>query len=436
LQEPVLYSRRDLVRTGVLVALLTALCLWVSFRFLDPIPPRRLVLASGPASGLYHHFAERYKAALAAEGVILEERMTDGAADNYRLLLDRNSGVDLAFMQGGVATFPEADSLVMIAGLYFEPLWIFTRRGEAADALSSFAGKRILLGSPGSGTNMLATQLLRASEVTAENSTLLAIPTSRSVSALKEREIDVAMIVTGPRGSTLHAALTDPALELVNLAQADAYAQSLTFITRRTLYAGAVKRVPLIPPRDTAVIATEAMLVARDNVHPAIVNLLLEVIRDIHGKRGYFEAPNEFPSIEQVDIPVSPDAVRHHRFGPSLLYRYMPFWVATTLERFIIIVVPLLAVLLPLLRFLPHIASWRVRRLIYRWYGQLIVLEHDVQARKGDLPVTRWLSDLDRIERSVEHLTTPASFASEVYTLREHIHLVRRAVLAKSSAAS
>ena len=413
MKEPFLYSRRDLIRAGVLVALLAALCLWVSFRFLDPIPPRRIVIASGPRSGLYHHFAERYKEALAAEGVILEERMTDGAAENYRLLLDRKSGVDLALLQGGIATFPEADPLVMIASLYYEPLWIFTRRGEAVDALSSLAGKRISLGSPGSGTNLLASQLLRASHVTAENSTLLAIPTGRLVSALKEREIDAAMIVTGPRGATLHAALTDPALELVGLAQADAYPQRLTFITRRTLHAGAVEFVPLTPPRDTALVATRAMLAARDTVHPAIVNLLLEVIRDVHNDQGYFETPNEFPNIDLVDIRVSPDAMRHHRFGPSLLYRYLPFWVATTLERFIIIVVPLLAVFLPLFRFLPQIASWRVRRLIYRWYGQLIVLEHEVQAREGELPVTRWLSDLDRIQRGVENITIPASFASE-----------------------
>lgn len=434
--EPFLHSWRGLIRTGLLVALLAALCVWVTLRFLDPIPPHRIVLASGPASGLYHRFAERYKKALAAEGVILEERMTDGASDNYRLLLDRKSGVDLAFLQGGMAAFPEADSLMMIASLYYEPLWIFTRRGEAVDALSSLSGKRISLGSPGSGTNMLATQLLRASEVTAENSTLLAVPTSRSVSALKGREIDVAMIVTGPRNTALRAALTDPALELVSLAQADAYAQRLTFITRRTLHAGAVEFVPLSPPRDTALLATKAMLVARDNVHPAIVNLLLEVIREVHNDQGYFELPNEFPNVDLVDIPVSPDAVRHHRFGPSLLYRYMPFWVATAFERFIIIMVPLLAVLLPLFRFLPHILSWRVRRLIYRWYGELIVLEHEVQAREGELPVTRWLSDLDRIERGVERITIPASFASEVYTLREHIDLVRRTVLAKSSAAT
>ena len=432
---PFLSSRRGLVLASIVVATLAALCVWVTLRFLDPIPPRRIVLASGPTTGLYHHFAQRYRTALAAQGVVLEERITDGAAENYRLLLDPRSGVDLALMQGGVATFPEADSLVMIASLYYEPLWIFTRRGEAPDALAAFAGKRILIGSPGSGTSMLATQLLQASGVTAENATLLPIPTRRAVAALKAREIDAAMIVTGPRGAALHEALTDPALELVSLAQADAYPQRLTFITRRTLHAGAIEFVPLTPPRDTALLATRAMLAARDTVHPAIVNLLLEVIRDVHNDRGFFEAPNEFPNIDLVDIPVSPDAVRHDRFGPSLLSRHLPFWAATALERFIIIVVPLLAILLPPLRFLPQIADWRVRRLIHRWYGQLIVLEHDVQAREGSLPVARWLSDLDRIERAVERTRIPASFASEVYTLREHIDLVRRAVLARASAA-
>ena len=312
LKEPFHYSRRDIVRTGIVVTLVAALCVWVSFRFLDPIPPHRIVIASGPTSGLYHHFAERYKKALAAEGVILEERMTDGAAENYRLLLDPKSGVDLAFLQGGMAAFPEAEQLAMVASLYYEPMWIFTRRGEAADALSAFAGRRIALGSAGSGTNLLATQLLRMSGVTAENSTLLPLPTSRSLAALKAGEIDVAMIVTGPRGAALHAALTDPALELVNLAQADAYPQRLTFITRRTLHAGAVEFVPLTPPRDTALIATKAMLVARDTVHPAIVNLLLEVIRDVHKDQGFFEMPNEFPNTDLVDIRVSPDAARHH----------------------------------------------------------------------------------------------------------------------------
>ena len=190
-------------------------------------------------------------------------------------------------------------------------------------------------------------------------------------------------MVGGVRTPTIRSALDDPALELVSLAQADAYPQRYSFLTRRTLHAGAIEFAPLTPPRDVALISTEAMLAARDDVHPAIVNLLLEVIRDEHDDQGYFEAPNEFPNVEQVDLRVSPDAVRHRRFGPSLLYRYLPFWVATFVERFIIIVVPLLVVMLPVFRFLPQVMSWRVRSRIYRWYGELTLLERDVRLARG-----------------------------------------------------
>ena len=436
LSEFLLFSRRDLLRIVVLGALLAGACIWLSFRFLDPIPPRKIVLASGPEFSLYHQQAQRYKEVLATEGVTLEERMTEGAGENYRLLLDRNSGVDIAFVQGGLAAFPEANSLVMIASLYYEPLWVFVRRGEQIDALAALAGKRISMGMPGSGTNALATPLLAASGVTAANSRLLRVPTDRSQVELKSDGVDAALMVGGVRSPTIRAALTDPALELVSLAQADAYPQRYSFLTRRTLHAGAVEFAPLTPPRDIALISTEAMLAARDDVHPAVVNLLLELTRDEHDDQGYFEAPNEFPNVEQVDLRVSPDAIRHRRFGPSLLYRYLPFWVATFVERFVIIVVPLLVVMVPLIKFLPQVMRWRVRSRIYRWYGELTLLERDVRLRESKLPVDRWLSDLERIERGVERITTPASFASEAYTLREHIDLVRRAVLAKVAAVS
>ena len=238
---------------------------------------------------------------------------------------------------------------------------------------------------------MLATPLLEASGVTATNATLLRDADRPAQPALKSGDIDAALMVGGARTPAIRSALIDPALELVNLAQADAYPQRYSFLTRRTLHAGAIEFVPLTPPRDVALISTEAMLAARDDVHPAIVNLLLEVIRDEHDDQGFFEAPDEFPNVEQVDLRVSPDALRHRRFGPSLLYRYLPFWVATFVERFIIIVVPLLVVMVPVFRFLPQLMRWRVRSRIYRWYGELSLLEHDVRSREGELPIERWL---------------------------------------------
>lgn len=429
-------SRRDVVRTAVLAALAAAACLSVSFLLLDPVPPRKIVLASGTESGLYHQLALRYKAALAREGVTIEERLTEGAGENLRLLLDRKSGVDIAFLQGGLAKSPETDPLVMVASLYYEPLWIFVRRGETIDALAALAGKRIAAGLPGSGTHALTQLLLPASGVTAANSTLLPIPANRLQSALKGREIDAGLLVGGIGLPAVRDALADPALELVSLAQADAYTRRFRFLTKRTLPAGAISFVPLMPPREVALVSTEAMLVSRDDLHPAITNLLLEMVRDEHDDQGVFEAPAEFPNVEQVDLKVSSDAIRHKRFGPNSLYRYLPFWVAAFVERFVIIVVPLLVVLLPMLNYLPQFLRWRARSRIFRLYGELVVLEHDVQSREGELLIKRWLADLDRIQREAERVSTPESFAAEVYTLREHIDLVRRTVLAKGAAAA
>lgn len=427
-------GRRTGWRFAVLVAVLIAACLWVSFQFLEPIPPREIVLASGPASSLYHLHAQRYQAALARHGVRVVERMTEGAGENMALLGDPKSGVDIAFVQGGQAHDPDAAGVVMIASLYYQPLWIFSRTGQQFDSLAALKGKTVSTGMPGSGTNALSLPLLHANGITAENTHLVSTPTEEARAALLKGEIDVSLMVGGVRTPVIAQSLADPSLVLANLAHADAYPQRYPFLTRRTLHAGAVSFVPTVPPHEVALIATEAMLASRSDLHRAIVNLLLEVIRDEHDDQGFFEAPSEFPNVEQVDLPVSADAIRHKRFGPSLLYRYLPFWVATAVEWFVIIVVPLLLVVIPVIRFLPAAMRWRVRSRIYRWYGELALLERDVELRRGTLPIDKWLADLDRIERAAEHIRIPASFASESYTLREHIALVRRSVLGRAGA--
>jgi TRAP-type uncharacterized transport system substrate-binding protein len=419
---------------GGLCAVLVALCLWVSLQFIDPIPPRRIVLASGPEASLYHQHAQTYKEMLAKHGVTVEERVTEGPGENLRLLSDPRSGVDIGFVQGGQAASPDAKGVVMLASLYYQPLWIFVRRGEVIDSLAALVGKTVSIGMPGSGTNVLATPLLAANGVTEANSRLIPTPTPRAQALLRNREVDASLLVGGVRTPAVSAALADPTLDVVSLAQADAYPQRYPYLSKRTLHNGAISFVPPVPSRDVALITTEAMLAARDSIHPAIVNLLLETVRDAHDDQGYFETPGEFPNTEQVDLPVSPDAIRHRRFGSNVLYRHLPFWVATFVERFIIVVLPLLVVVLPVIRFLPGMMNWRMRSRIYRWYGELKLLERDVELRRGTLPIEKWLSDLDRIERAVGQIKTPSMFASESYTLREHIDLVRRNVLSKAGA--
>ena len=425
-------SRRDLLRTGVAVVVLAAAALWLSFHFLEPAPPRRIVIASGVESGLYHRYAQRYREILARDGVTVDERMTDGADDNLRLLLDPGSGVDVAFLQGGVARFPEADHLEMLASLYYEALWVFYRGDATFDTIHQLTGKRIAIGIDGSGTQVFVEPLLAANGLHRDNSVLLPLGGPDALAALRRGEIDAALFVGGAQSAVILSALRDPAVKLMNLRRADAYQRRFSYITKLTLPPGTIDFALSIPPTEVALIGTKAMLAARDDLHPALTNLLLDAAREIHGEQGYFEGAGEFPGVTHVDLPVSTDAVRHARYGPNLLHRYLPFWVATFIERAVIIVVPLIVVIVPALKYLPVFFRWRVRSRIYRWYGELTLLERDVASREGTLPVEQWLQDIDRIERAVAGIRTPASFASEAYTLREHLGLVRRAVLAKA----
>jgi TRAP transporter TAXI family solute receptor len=436
-----LLSRRDRLRLAALVVILVALAIWASLQFLQPGLPRRIVLASGPDSGVYHKFARRYIEILGRQGIVVEERMTGGAVDNLALLLDPRSGVDVALLQAGIASFPAADDLVMLASLYYEPLWIFYRDPATLTKLNQLRGRKIAIGTPGSGTRALAEQMLRVNGLILadgrppEGTEVLPVGGDQAVAALKAGTLDAVLLVGGADAPVIQAALRSPSVKLMSLDDAGAYPRRFSYLTRLTLPAGTIDPAINVPGEEVAMIGTKAMLVAGSDLHPALINLLVDAAREIHGGQGYFEGPGEFPGTMQLDLPVSPDADQHRRFGPSFLYRYLPFWLATLVERTIIVVVPLIVVLVPLVSYLPGFLRWRVRSRIYRWYGELALLERDVATRKDALPVEKWLEDLDRIQTAAEGLKTPTMYASEAYTLREHVGLVRRAVLAKSGRA-
>jgi hypothetical protein len=220
----------------------------------------------------------------------------------------------------------------------------------------------------------------------------------------------------------------------MSLEHADAYTRRFPYLARLTLPEGAIDIVRQIPPRDTVLVAPMATLVARDSVHPALIDLLLNAAREVHGKPGLFQRAGEFPNAVQVDFPLSKEADRFYRSGSRFLQRYMPFWAATLVDRLIVFLLPLFAVLFPLMRVAPFLYTWRVRSRVYRWYGELKFLEAEVEESAGAGKSDDWLKRLDRLENEVEHVRTPLAFAHQLYILREHIGLVREAVMKKAGA--
>ncbi len=420
---------RQVALTVLAVALLAAAITW----FLQSAIPRRIVIATGAPEGTYHVLAQKYKDVLARDGITLVERATEGSAENLRLLMTPKSGVDVAFAQGGVGT--GVTGVEMLAALYYEPLWVFTRRDRTLTQLDQLRGKRIAIGPPGSGTRAFAETVLGANDVTAGNSTLTAQTNTVAIQALRDGAVDAVFLVGAAQGQAIGAALRDPTLALMSIGRADAYPRRFHFVSKLLLPAGAIDLAHDIPPRDVTLLGTKAMLVARDDLPTPLIDLLLDAARDIHAEAGTFEGNSEFPTVDHVDLPVSEAAVRHLRFGPRVLQRYLPFFMATYVERLIIVLLPLLVILVPLVNVLPHVLRWQARSRIYRWYGELALLEREIRRHTGEPPLARWNADLDRIEGAATRVRAPASYAGELYTLREHIEFVRRAVQAKAHAA-
>lgn len=414
----------ELIGYGLGVLLLLAGLFWLLFNFIRPAPPRHIVMVTGSTGGAYAYFGERYREALAQYGITLELRQTSGSVENLKTI-KTDSTVDLAFVQGGITADPNSEDLISLGSMYIEPLWIFYRGDRVRTRLTDLKEFTVAVGAPGSGTQLLAYQVLTATGIPTDATNLVSLDTRSTVDALIAGEIQGAMLVAAPEAPVLQRLFHDPAIHLLNLVHAEAYARSFPHLSRYVLPAGGLDLVRPFPPSDVNILATTATLVARKDLHPAIISLMLQAAREIHGGPGLLQKIGEFPALRDHGLPVSPVARRFYESGPPLLQRYLPFWAAILAERLIIAILPLLALLLPLSRLLPALYTWRVRARIYQWYGELKALEKEIQASPEGGDGSGWLSRLDRIEQRASSKRIPLSHAHELYTLKEHIELVR-----------
>ncbi|HTM69545.1 MAG TPA: TAXI family TRAP transporter solute-binding subunit, partial [Luteimonas sp.] len=374
-----LLSVRDLLATFgpfiVLAAALLALAYWV----LNPTPPNKVVLATGTEQGAYAEFGKRYAQILKGYGVTVELRATQGAAENLRLLRDPDSGVDIAFMQGGAGERAHADSLapadddaaglVSLGSLFYEPVWLFYRVDAAqrllhAPTLTAFSklpGWRLNVGAPGSGAPNLMLKLLDANRIDPATLTLLRKPQTPAVVDLLAGDIDALVFASAPEALMVQMLLQTPGIALFDFGQADAYARRLPFLTPVTLPRGVVDLAQDVPPRDVRLVAPTATLVARADTHPALIQLFVQAAQQIHGGAGWFQRKGEFPNGAGTELPLADEAQRFFASGTPVLQRYLPFWLANLVDRMWPVLVSIIAILIPLSRMLPPLYQFRIR---------------------------------------------------------------------------
>ncbi|MDE2094545.1 MAG: C4-dicarboxylate ABC transporter substrate-binding protein [Burkholderiales bacterium] len=428
-----LLSFRDLLATFgpfvVLVLALLALAYWV----LDPTPPKRVVLATGADQGAYAEFGKRYAQILKGYGITVELRSTQGAAENLQLLRAPDSGVDIAFVQGGADDLarpenPDDSGLVSLGSLFYEPVWLFYRTDSAqrllkSDTLSSLSqlpGWRLNIGAPGSGVPNLMAKLIDANRIDPAALTLVRKAQTPAVVDLLAGDLDAVVFASAPESLLVQMLLQTPGIALFDFGQADAYSRRFPFLTPVTLPRGVVDLARDLPPHDVRMIAPTASLVARRGTHPALIQLFVQAAQQIHGGAGWFQRKGDFPTAAGTELPLAKEAQRFYANGTPVLQRYLPFWLANLLERMWPVLVTIVAILIPLSRMLPPLYQFRIRSRIFRWYAQLREVEDGV----GKRPLAELLDALQAIEARVESVNVPLSYADELYSLRSHIQMV------------
>jgi len=430
-----LLSLRDLMVSAGPFILLAIVLLALAYWWLDPMPPRQITLATGPAQSAYDEFGKRYAKALAGHGIKVQLLPSQGAAENLQLL--QQGRADIAFVQGGSNEnqISQEDELESLGSLFLEPVWLFYRHESARklkrdatfNGLADLKGLRINVGTEGSGVPSLMDKLFEVNRIDKGSMTLSRLEPTPAVVAFLNGELDALVFASAPESLMVQMLLQTPGVKLMDFAQSEAYSRRFTFLSPVTLPRGVVDLASDVPARDVRLIASTTTLLARHDVHPALMQLFSQASLMLHGSAGWFNRAREFPNPANMEFPLAKEAERTIRNGVPLLQRYLPYMLANLMERMWLALGIIIAILLPLSRIVPPVYEFRIRSRVFRWYGRLRDIEARMVTKEGS--TNELLEELQQLENRVGKISVPLSYADELYALRNYIEMVRSKLL-------
>ncbi|WP_413184124.1 TAXI family TRAP transporter solute-binding subunit [Paraburkholderia sacchari] len=426
MRDPSHPAWRDLALTSLPIALFCAAVVAVFVWLVDPSPPRTITISAGPRDSSFMQMAQAYSKILARNGVTLKVLESDGSVQNLQRLLDPKSKVDLAFVQGGVADGFDTRSLVSLGSVAYLPIVVFYR-GSGLTQLSQLDGKRIAIGRVGSGTRELSLKLLAANDIEpGGDSTFLPLDGMEAATALVSNRVEAAMLSGDSTTRELMQRLLGiPGISVMSFDESAAYTRLFPYLESIDLPPGVLDLRHRMPPQTVHLIGPTVEIAARNTLHPAISDLIVEAAGEVNGVPGLLQRAGEFPSPAAHDFRISEDATRYYKSGKSFLYRTLPFWLASVADRLLVLLLPLAVLVFPALRAIPALYRWRVRSRIYRYYGALIAIERDALKHSSDEERRALIAELDEIERALNTLRMPLAYADAFYVLREHVGFVR-----------
>ncbi|MGV7244791.1 TAXI family TRAP transporter solute-binding subunit [uncultured Caballeronia sp.] len=423
-RPPLSRKRRTVFAAAALVTL--AVLSWAFAIVIKPAIQRTIVITTGADGGIYRGFADRYAPILKQDGIVLDIRSSSGSIENYQRLSKPGSDYEVGFVQSGTVSAKEADGLQTIAAVSYEPIWVFYRGDPVINRLAQLRGKRIAIGVPGSGLLDVSLQLLAYSGITAVNTALLKMDAGKAYQELNAGRLDAAFFIGRPDG-TMQQTLLNSSLKLMNFAQADALVQKFPALSKVIFPRASTSIVNDLPQADVTLLAATALLVSKDSLHPALTYLLLDAAKRVHGAEDYFTPMNTFPNANTEEFPVSDESTRYFRSGRPILQRYLPFWLASFVERRLLILLPFMALLLALLQALPRMAERQIKNRLVIWYREIKSLEDEIWKvnRPTADQIAQWRDEIQNLDAHANEISIPQRYLQDVYNLKQAIGFVR-----------
>jgi len=399
--------------------------LYITYRLVDPLPPRHFVIAAGIAGSGYDNFAKRYARILARDGIDLEIRNTAGAVENLDLLRDPASKVQAALTTLGFAQLGDSDHLASLGGVFDAPIFVFYKSAERVTQFAQLRGKRLAIGTAGTSIRPLILQVLKAGGVADAPTRFVDLDYDRAIDALVAGEIDTAIFPSQLDTGLLRRALAAPDVRLMNVAQAEAIAKTVPGIKHVVLWQGLIDLTRDIPDADVNLLASGNSLLVRKDLHPALQYLLLEAIREVHSAPGPFNRLGEFPAEQPNDLPLSLTAQSFYRSGPTFWQRYTSFWLTSLLDRILFFVVPVVVALIPVIGFASRLYRWMAVRRIVRLHRALGGLERELAQSDDKAQLAQHQARFSEIESAVSKLKVAPPFEVDLHQLRIHLRMVQ-----------
>ena len=405
------------------VILLVIASFYLAFQFINPSPKRVITIATGSIHGQYYQTAIKYKELLDKVDVKVNIITSSGSLENIKLLNEKK--VDIAFIQNGTIKPNTTKSIEALASVYYEPLWLFYKKDlNDIQYIQDLKSKKISLGLEHSGTKDLSSEVLAINGINKDNAQLEYFNAKESKDKLLKDELDALFLVTSANSKIIKELLENKDIAVFSFKRAIAYSKKFHYLEPINLYEGTVDIYNNMPSRDIKLLSTTATLVVNKDFSDELIRIFLKKVKDVHKRKSLFEAENQFPNINNIEIDMNEEAFRYFTYGDTFLEKVFPYWIASNLDRLKILLIPLLTLMIPLFKGVFPLYRWSIRSKIYRWYDEVQDLDLSLEGLSKEELIEK-LKELEKLKQEIKEETkVPLSYMGEYYDLIMHLELI------------